>query len=96
MPEGTKMSNGAPACSIGAVNARWLFPQERAPPSPPQNTHLDECEARLAASEALLASTFANIAATLAKTNACLAEDDAKLWQINARLAKDDAKLEAL
>ena len=96
MPEGTKMSNGTPACSIGAVNARWLFPQERAPPSPPRNTRLDECEARLAASEALLASTFANIAATSAKTNARLAEDDAKLRQINARLAEDDAKLEAL
>ena len=25
-----------PACSVGAVNAQWLFPQERAP-SPPRN-----------------------------------------------------------
>ena len=35
MPEGNKMSNGLPpARPDDAINARWLFPQERAP-SPP-------------------------------------------------------------
>ena len=45
MPEGTKMSNGTPAHSIGAVDAQWLFPQERAPSSPPRKMRLDKCEA---------------------------------------------------
>ena len=37
MPEGNKMSNGPPpARPDDAINARWLFPQERAP-SPPCN-----------------------------------------------------------
>ena len=30
------MSNSTLACSVGAVDAQWLFPQERAP-SPPRN-----------------------------------------------------------
>jgi len=70
MPEGTKMSNGTPARSV--VDARWLFPQERAPSSLPQKMHLDECEA-------LWASTFADIDAVVAKVNTILAEVDAKL-----------------
>jgi hypothetical protein len=35
MPEGNKMSNGPPsACPDDAVDSRWLFPLERAPPPP--------------------------------------------------------------
>jgi hypothetical protein len=80
MPEGTKMSNGTPAHSVGAVDARWLFPQERAPSSPPQKMRLDDCEA-------LWASTFADIGAVVAKVNATLAEVDAKLEALRARPA---------
>jgi hypothetical protein len=64
MPEGTKMSNSTPACSIGAVDARWLFPQEGAPSSPPRKTRLDNCAALLA-SEAKIDATFANFFAKL-------------------------------
>ena len=78
MPEGTKMSNGTPARSV--VDVRWLFPQERAPSSPPRKTRLDDCEA-------LWASTFADIDAVVAKVNATLAEVDAKLEALRARPA---------
>ena len=73
------MSNGTPAHSVGADDARWLFPQERAPSSPPRQTCLDECEALR------LLSYFE------AKVNATFAKVEAK---INATFAKVDAKLE--
>jgi len=76
------MSNGPPpARPDGTVDdARWLFPQERAPSSPPQKMRLDDCEA-------LWASTFADIGAVVAKVNATLAEVDAKLEALRARPA---------
>ena len=64
MPEGTKISNGTPAHSIGAVDARWLFPQEQAPSPPPRKTRLDNCEALLASVAAAL-ETFAKLDARL-------------------------------
>jgi hypothetical protein len=57
------MSNGPPARPDDAVDARWLFPQERAP-SPPQSKRFD------------LASTLADFDA---KLDARLADFEAKL-----------------
>ena len=75
MHGGTKMSNSTPARSVGAVDARWLFPQEQAPSSPPQKACLDECEALWAS-----ASYFeAKINEVAAKLNAMIARVDATL-----------------
>jgi hypothetical protein len=74
------MSNGTPACSVGAVDARWLFPQERAPSSSPRKTRLDDCDDLLASA---LASHFdrqdAKMNALMVKINALIARQDASL-----------------
>ena len=89
------MSNGTPACSIGAVDARWLFPQERAPSSPPRKTRLDDCEALLA-SVAKLDTIFSKINAAFAnfeaKVDATFANSEAK---VDATLANFEAKVTA-
>ena len=89
------MSNGTPAHSIGAVDARWLFPQEQAPSSPPRKTCLDDCEALLA-SVAKLDTIFAKVDAAFAnfeaKVDATFANSEAK---VDATLANSEAKVDA-
>ena len=80
------MSNGTPAHSIGAVDAQWLFPQERAPSSPPRKTRLDDCGSLLASA---LDSYFD------AKTNAIVAKINAMIARVDASLERS-ATLEAL
>ena len=91
MHEGTKMSNGKPACSIDAVDARWLFPQERAPSCPPRKTQVDDCDA-------LLASTLETYFETKINANFTKVEATVDIFfaKLDARLVEHFATLEAL